>query len=147
MTATPTPEEFKLGPLAVRFRLGSEESGGTVAIHEFDVAAGAGLPLAHSHDAYEETIYGVAGTVSFTVGGMPIAVGPGDMLCIPRGTVHSFANSGDITATALAIITPGILGAEYFREVEAVVNAAAGGPPDVAALGEVMRRHGLTPAP
>jgi hypothetical protein len=24
---------------------------------------------------------------------------------------------------------------------------SAGGPPDLAALGEVMRRHGLTPAP
>jgi hypothetical protein len=30
--------------------------------------------------------------------------------------------------------------------VKAVVDAAAGGPPDLGALGEVMRRHGLTPA-
>jgi hypothetical protein len=35
--------------------------------------------------------------------------------------------------------------ADYFREVKSVVDAAAGGPPDLAALGEVMRRHGLTP--
>jgi hypothetical protein len=28
-----------------------------------------------------------------------------------------------------------------------VINAATGGPPDPAALAEVMRRHGLTPAP
>jgi hypothetical protein len=27
-----------------------------------------------------------------------------------------------------------------------VLRAAAGGPPDPAAIGEVMRRHGLTPA-
>jgi hypothetical protein len=59
--------------------------------------------------------------------------------------VHTFANTGDVDATALAIITPGLLGADYFREVAAIV--AAGGPPDVAAIGEVMRRHGLTPAP
>jgi hypothetical protein len=38
-----------------------------VAIREFDVPAGSGLPPPHSHDAYEETIYGVAGTVTFTV--------------------------------------------------------------------------------
>src|SRR5579884_2735131 len=59
--------------------------------------------------------------------------------------ISSFANTGDDDATALAIVTPGILGADYFREAKAVVEAAAGGPPDLAALGEVMRRHGLTP--
>ena len=47
-------------------------------------------------------------------------------------------------AKALAIVTPGILGPDYFREVAAILDAAAGGPPDDAALGEVMRRHGLT---
>jgi hypothetical protein len=66
-------------------------------------------------------------------------------VCIPRGAVHSFANGEDVDATALAIITPGILGADYFREVAAIVDAAAGGPPDLAAIGEAMRRHGLTP--
>jgi hypothetical protein len=61
--------------------------------------------------------------------------------------VHSFANTGDVDATALAIVTPGLLGADYFREVAAIVDAAAGGPPDLAAIADVMRRPGLTPAP
>lgn len=142
-----TREEITIGQLAVRPRIEPEESAGSVAIHEFDVPAGAGLPLAHSHDAYEETIYGIAGTVTFTIEGTPTDIGPGEAVCIPRGAVHSFANTGEIDGTALAIITPGILGAAYFREVAAIVDAAAGGPPDLAAIGEVMRRHGLTPAP
>jgi quercetin dioxygenase-like cupin family protein len=145
--ATSTRDEITIGRLAIRPRVEPEESGGSVAIHEFDVPAGAGLPLAHSHDAYEETVYGLAGTVTFTIEGTPVDVGPGESVCIPRGAVHSFANGGDVDATALAIITPGILGAAYFREVAAVVDAAAGGPPDVTAIGDVMRRHGLTPAP
>jgi quercetin dioxygenase-like cupin family protein len=144
--STSTQEEIRIGDLTIRPRIEGDESGGTVAIHEFDVPAGSGLPLPHSHDAYEETIYGVVGTVTFTVEGTPTAVGPGDVLCIPRGAVHSFANTGADDATALAIVTPGILGADYFREVKAVVDDAAGGPPDLAALGEVMRRHGLTPS-
>ena len=49
-------------------------------------------------------------------------------------------------ATFLAIATPGVFGPAYFREIGAVVAAAGGGPPDLAAIGEVMRRHGLTPA-
>jgi hypothetical protein len=44
-------------------------------------------------------------------------------------------------------VTPGILGPAYFREVAAILDAATGASPDFAALGEVMRRHGLTPAP
>jgi hypothetical protein len=46
----------------------------------------------------------------------------------------------------LAIVTPGVLRPDYFREIAAVVEAAAGGPPNAAAIVEVMRRHGLTPA-
>ena len=140
-----TQAEIRIGDLTIRPRIEGHESGGTVAIHEFDVPAGSGLLLPHSHDDYEETIYGVAGTVTFTIEGAPTEIGPGVAVCIPRGAVHSFANTGVDDATALAIVTPGILGADYFREVKEVVDAAAGGPPDLAALGEVMRRHGLTP--
>ena len=42
------------------------------------------------------------------------------------------------------LVTPGILGPDYFHEVAAVLAAAAGGPPDFEAFGAVMRRHGLT---
>ena len=38
------------------------------------------------------------------------------------------------------------IGPDFFREVGAILDAAAGGPPDLAALGAAMRRHGLTPA-
>jgi hypothetical protein len=45
------------------------------------------------------------------------------------------------------VITPAAIGPEYFREVFAVVAAAAGGPPDKAKMAEIMRQHGLTLAP
>jgi hypothetical protein len=75
---------------------------------------------------------------------VPTDVGPGEALCIPRGAVHRFDNTGDADANALAVVTPGILGPAYSREVAAILDAAAGGRPGYAALGEVMRRHGLT---
>ena len=68
------------------------------------------------------------------------------------GTVAMFefdvpaGSTGDLDATALAIVTPGILGPDYFRDVAAVLDATAGGPPDLAAIAAVMRRHGITPA-
>jgi quercetin dioxygenase-like cupin family protein len=133
--------------VAVRFLVEGGESAGSVAVFEFDVAAGAKVPAAHSHDGYEETIYGLAGALTWTIDGSETEVGPGDALVITRGAVHRFDNRGDADATALAIVTPGILGPDYFREIAAVFDAAAGSPPDLAAIAAVMRRHGLTPAP
>jgi quercetin dioxygenase-like cupin family protein len=103
--------------------------------------------LAHSRDGYEETIYGLEGVLTWTIEGTATDVGPGEALLIPRGAVHHFDNSGDVDAKALAIITPGVLGPDFFREVAAILDAADGGRPDLAAIAAVMRRHGLTPAP
>jgi quercetin dioxygenase-like cupin family protein len=144
--STSTREEIKIGQLAIRFLVEGKESAGSVAMFECDVPAGAKVPVAHSHDAYEETVYGLEGVLTWTIEGTTTDVGPGEALCIPRGAVHHFDNTHDVDAKALAIVTPGILGPDYFRDVAAVVDAAAGGPPDLAAIGAVMLRHGLTPA-
>jgi quercetin dioxygenase-like cupin family protein len=142
-----TSEEIRIGELAIRFLVEGEASGGSVAVFEFDVPARAKVPVPHSHDAYEETVYGLEGVLTWTVDGRKQEVGPGDVLCIRRGVVHHFENEGDVDAKTLAIVSPGILGPDYFRDVAAAVEAAAGGPPDLAAIAAVMRRHGLTPAP
>jgi quercetin dioxygenase-like cupin family protein len=138
-------EAIKVGDLTIRFLVDADGSGGSVALFEFDVPAGARVPVAHSHDAYEETLYGLAGVLTWTVDGTEVEVGPGQTLCIPRGAVHHFDNTGTVDATALAIVTPGVLGPDYFREAGNVIAGAAAGPPDLAALAAVMRRHGLTP--
>jgi len=144
---TSTQKEIRIGGLAIRFLLEGKSSGGSVAMFEFDVAAGAKVPIAHSHDAYEETVYGLEGVLTFTVDGRKTDICPGDVLCIARGAAHRFDNFSSADAKMLAIVTPGVLGPNYFREVAAVVADATGGPPNPAAIAEVMRRHGLTPVP
>jgi quercetin dioxygenase-like cupin family protein len=144
---TSTREEIKVGELAIRFLLEGKQSAGSVAVFEFDVPARAKVAAAHSHDGYEETIYGLEGILTWTIEGTQTEVGPGEALCIPRGAIHQFDNTGDLDAKALAIVTPGVLGPDYFREVAAILDASAGGPPDFAGIAAVMRRHGLTPAP
>jgi quercetin dioxygenase-like cupin family protein len=145
--STTVHEEIAVGQIVIRFVLDGEASGGTVAMFEFDVPAGAKVPIPHSHDAFDETLYGLEGTLTWTVAGTPTEVGPGEVLHIPRGVVHHFDNAGTVAARALAVVTPAILGPGYFHESAAVLAAAAGGPPDVAAMVAVMRRHGLTPVP
>jgi len=144
--AASTHEQIRVGDVTIRFLLEGEQTAGSVAVFEFDVPAAAQVAAAHSHDGYEETIYGLAGVLTWTIEGTPIDVAPGEALCIPRGAVHRFDNLGEDDARALAIVTPGILGPGYFRDAAAILDAAAGGPPDFAAIGAVMLRHGLTPA-
>jgi quercetin dioxygenase-like cupin family protein len=143
--ASKTFDPIDLGPITITFSVDAEMSNGSVTVSRCDVAAGAGIPVAHSHDAFEETIYGLEGVTTFTVDGEPVKVGPRDTLCIKRGQVHMFM-AGDADASFLAIATPGVFGPDYFLEIAAVI-AVADGPPDPQAMATVMLRHGLTPAP
>ena len=146
LQVNPSGESIRVGPLTVRFLLTGENSTGSIAAFELTVPGAQRLPApAHSHDHYEETIYGLDGVLTWTVDGTPIDVGPGQALCIPRGAVHRFDNHGIRDVKALCLLTPAAIGPQYFRETAEVINGAAGGPPDRAKLAEIMRRHGLTP--
>src|SRR3954470_700080 len=104
---TMTSEEIRIGQLAIRFLVEGEQTGGALAVFEFDVPAGAKVPVAHSHDGYEETIYGLEGVLTWGVEGATTDVGPGEALVIPRGAVHRFDNVGELDARALGLVTPG----------------------------------------
>jgi quercetin dioxygenase-like cupin family protein len=141
-----TTATIQVGAISIDFLVDADDSGGSVTVFECTVPADAQLPIAHSHDGFEETIYGLEGVCTWTIDGQARELGPGESVCIRRGRVHGFENSGSVDAKFLAIATPGVFGPAYFREIAGVLAAAAGGPPDLGALGEVMRRHGLTPA-
>ncbi len=141
-----TAETITVGQLGVRFLVESADSGGSVSVFECYVPANARMPAPHSHDAFEETIYGLEGVTTWTVDGETVEIGVGDALCVSRGAIHGFQNAGATDVAFLAIASPGVFGPAYFEEVGEVLAACAGGPPDLAALAEVMLRHGLTPA-
>ena len=137
-------EIIRVGQIEIKFLLEAADTSGSVAMFEFTVPAGAKVPLPHSHKHYDETIYGVEGMITFTVEGKPVDISPGESCFIPRGAVHGFNNLKQTQAKALAVITPALLGPEFFKDAAAIVNA--GGPPDVEKLKAVMAKHGLVPA-
>jgi quercetin dioxygenase-like cupin family protein len=143
---SPLSDTIRVGALSIRFVLDAASSGGRATAFECDVPAHAMMPAAHSHDGFEETNYGLDGVTTFTVDSEVHELHPGEVVFIPRGAVHSFENRSGEDARFLAVTTPGVLRPDYFKQIAAVLDAAAGGPPDLAAIGEVMRRHGLTPA-
>ncbi len=146
-SVNPSEEGIQMGTtgIAIRFLLTREDTNGSLSVFEVDVPAGQRLTApAHKNDAYEEVLYGIEGVLTWTVDGTPIAVGPGQALCIPRGVVHRFDNLGTVDARQLCLISPPIMGPAYFREAAEAIGAAAGGPPDGAKMAEIFRRHGMT---
>jgi quercetin dioxygenase-like cupin family protein len=138
------PETIRLGSLEIRFLRDKHDTGGSLDLFEMDVPPEGRMPVPHYHRNWDETVYGLAGAVTFTIGGTPRAIGPGDTVFIPRGVVHGFDNRSGAPATCLCVLTPGVLGPEYFREIALLVAA---GPPDPVKMREIMQRHGLIPAP
>ncbi len=137
-------EVIRMGALEIRFLRSGHDTGGALDMFELVVPPGARVPAAHHHESWEETVYGLEGEMSWIIAGEETTTGPGGHAFIPRGVVHQFVNRGATTARALSVLTPGVLGPGYFRELAALINA---GQPDPAALGAIMRRHGLIPAP
>jgi quercetin dioxygenase-like cupin family protein len=140
-------DTITVGALGIRFLVEAADSNGSASVFECYVPANSRMPAPHSHDGFEETIYGLEGTTTWTINGRTVEVSPGEAVCVQRGQVHGFENHDDVDATFLAIATPAVFGPAYFREIASVLAASVGDPRDVAAIGEVMRRHGLTPAP
>ena len=140
-------DTITVGALCVGFLVESADSNGTASVFECYVPANSRMPAPHSHNGFEETIYGLEGTTTWTIDSETVDIGPGEAVCVKRGQIHGFQNTGSVDAKMLCIATPAVFGPAYFREIGEVLAASAGGPPDLAAAFEVMRRHGLTPAP
>src|SRR3954465_14436624 len=99
-------ETIKVGQIAIDFLLEAADTNGSAAMFEFTVPAGAKVPMPHYHEHFDETIYGLAGIMTFTVEGKAIDIAAGETCFIPRGAVHGFENLRTSDAKALAVITP-----------------------------------------
>jgi mannose-6-phosphate isomerase-like protein (cupin superfamily) len=137
-------QPIHVGSLSVTFLKSRHETQGSLDLFELTVPPYVHLNVPHLHRDYDETIIGMNGIVTWTIEGEQIEVGPGQSLHISRGTAHSYANLHISTARMMCILTPGLVGPEYFRELAAVLRSD--GPPDIAGISSVMMRYGVIPA-
>ncbi|ART49049.1 cupin domain-containing protein [Acidovorax carolinensis] len=137
-----TSAEIKVGQLGINYLVDGSHTA-SLGMFELTVPPGSNVPPPHSHSNNEECVYVLGGTLRYTVGTETRDLGPGQSMSTPKGVVHAFSNPFGENARALIVQSPDI-GAQYFRDVAAVVNA--GGPPDKAALVSVMTKYGLVPA-
>ena len=146
-TQADSEETIQVGAMGVRFLVEAADSNGSVSVFECFVPADSRMPAPHRHDAFEETIYGLEGVTSWTVDGRAARDRCRRRLLRPPGRRPRIPEPRRRGREVPGGRQPGIMRPDYFREIHEVLTASGGGPPDPAKLHEVMRRHGLTPAP
>ena len=137
------PETIKIAGLELRFLQSKDDTAGSIDLFEMTVQPNARVPLPHHHESWDETVYGLAGETVWRLDGRDMTLRPGETVFIKRGIVHGFRNETQQPAICLCILSPGVLGIGYFREMAALLSE---GVPDRAQLKETMLRYGLVPA-
>jgi quercetin dioxygenase-like cupin family protein len=134
--------EIKVGQLCINYIVDGSQTA-SLGMFELTVPSGSNVPPPHSHSDNEECVYVLDGTLRYSVGSETRDLKPGQTMSTPKGVVHAFSNPFTEPARALIVMAPDI-GAQYFRDVAAVIDAD--GPPDKAALLSVMSKYRLVPA-
>ena len=123
----------------VTIYLGGEQTGGKYTVFSEVTPPGAGPPP-HYHEHEDEWFFPLEGQVEFLIDGAWQDVPMGSVVFAPRGTTHTFRNSGDGPLKMLFQTAPS--GFEVFFEKCAEVFAGEG-PPDLGRIAEIGAEHGI----
>ena len=138
---------IRVGEMSVTFLRTRHETDDIFDLFELTVPPFARVPFPHIHRKYDETIFGVNGTMTWFLQkdgeDQPTEVRRGITLFIPRGTPHFYANLTHTPARILCLQTPGVMGPEYYLEVAALFRNSP--HPDVAGIAAIMSRYGVVP--
>lgn len=123
----------------VHLYLTAEDTGGRFT-QWLEITPPEGGPPPHYHENEEEWFHVLEGRVSFFHDGRWEEVGPGARVFAPRGSVHTFKNTGDKPSRMLLTTMPS--GFEDFFAKCAAEFANPGGP-DMPRLLEIAAEHGI----
>jgi quercetin dioxygenase-like cupin family protein len=138
-------ERITIGASTLSIKAETATTGGTVFMSETELEAGFPGPPAHVHDRLHDMFYVLEGVLTFLVDGETIDAQPGTFVCVPPGTVHTFANRSDGPVRFLNLNTPaGFEG--YMRELGEAFSGG-GAPPTPAEMGAIASRYDFRPAP
>jgi mannose-6-phosphate isomerase-like protein (cupin superfamily) len=112
-------EELALGPATTLRVLSHDEQ---ALVLEARYAGGSSPPPAHLHPAQDERFEVRAGEMQALVGSARRTIALGEVLEIPRGTVHQMWNEGEEQAVVIWRTTPPGCTLDWFRELAATLR-------------------------
>ena len=96
---------------------------GELLAFELALRPGGAVPLPHVHPIQTERFEVVAGRMRFRIGLRTHVAGPGEVVEVAPGVMHSFANAGDEEARVNVEVRPALAMEEMFAEVVAMAQA------------------------
>jgi quercetin dioxygenase-like cupin family protein len=123
-----------------------EDTGGAYALIHAMVPPGAGPPP-HVHRRDDEAFYVLDGSLTVRADGRDIPASAGTWVTLPKGSLHSFRNTGTTAARMLILVNPSGL-EKFFAEVgQEATDRSAVPPPvtpaDIDRLMAVAPRYGM----
>jgi quercetin dioxygenase-like cupin family protein len=100
----------------------------------------AGPPL-HVHSNEDEAFLVCSGVLTAQFGERGLELNAGEVIWLPRGIPHAFANLSDEPTAIVSLVVPGAL-SEMFREQDAYLRRVEG-EPDPSVLAEISSRFGV----
>src|SRR5580658_1229658 len=118
----------------MKVMLGGEHTGGQFSAILGEIKPGEGPPP-HLHRDRDEYFYVLEGTYSLSAGDVDSTVGPGTLVFVPRGTVHTFKNITSSNGKLLEWTIPGSNG-DYFRAMHEMATHGGFDPVKFAEINE-----------
>jgi len=121
------------------FKALAEQDGGDLSVMERTLPPGGRRPPPHRHVNCSEAYFVLDGEVSVIVEDEELTVGPEGFVLVPRGTTHTFGNSGTEQARLLVIHAPAM--DAYFAGLHQLWNRHD--PPSPDEERALMNRFGM----
>ena len=96
---------------------------GELLAFDFALRPGGAVPIPHVHPIQTERFEVTEGRMKFRVGFRTVIAGPGDVIEVEPGVMHSFANAGDTEAKLRVEVRPALQMEQMFAEVVAMARA------------------------
>src|SRR3954471_12471697 len=109
-------QTYQLGPMTLAFKPGEAEVDDAYSMIELMEPPGASVAL-HRHPSWQETFVGLEGRFDFEVAGVRHALGPAELLVVPRGAAHGFTCTSPDAGRLLTISTPSRVFERFVAEV------------------------------
>lgn len=131
-------EKLTFGGTTILVKMGSEDSGGAITVHE------EGQPMLdtplHVHSKEDELLYIMEGEHVITRGEEEFRLGPGEAIFLPSGIPHAQRRDIPGEGRELVIYTPGGF-EQFFRDLADADKAGRLGP---GAYAEASEKAGIT---
>ena len=115
------------GTTLVTLKVSSEQTGGAYSLFEVLVAPGGGEGP-HVQHREDECFYVLKGRFEFVIEGSKVEAGPGSLIYVPKGNLHTFENVGETTGKMLVSQTPGGVCEGFVEEVGEPATEETGSP-------------------